>query len=115
MKKYKGEIFWITGNYKESNTFASSKAIVNRAILDENVFRIDHQNPNNFPDGEIKLRTQDGFNFDGAFKYIDEKLWNVKVNTQMYANKKNVLLIGNWIEDSTIFNCIIELVEVKEF
>ena len=33
----------------------------------------------------------------------------------MYNNKKNVILIGNWSEQGTIFNCIIELTEVKEF
>ena len=55
----------------------------------------------------------DSLKFDDSFKYIDEKIWYIKINSKMYNNKKNVILIGNWSEQGTIFNCIIELTEVK--
>ena len=73
MKKYIGEIFWIEGDYNNGIGQGSSKSKVNRAILNEGVFKIDHENPNNYPNGEIRLRTKDGFLFDGSMKYIDEK------------------------------------------
>jgi hypothetical protein len=115
MKKYIGEIFWIVGNYKDNYTEGCMQSVVNRAILNEGVFRIDHQNPNNFPDGEIRLRSKDDFNFEGSMKYIDDKTTKIMVNLKLYKNKKEALLIGTWKEDGTIFNCIIELTEVKEF
>lgn len=114
MKKYIGEIFWIEGNYKDS-TGGSLKCKVNRAILNENIFKIDHENPNDADDSLITLRSKDGFSFDGSMMFIDEKTASAKVNLKMYRNKKNVLLIGEWVENGTMFNCIIELVEVKEF
>lgn len=115
MKKYIGEIYWITGNYKNGIDEGSSKADVSRAILDEGVFKIDHKNPNNYPNGETRLRTKDGFNFDGSMKYIDEKTSGAMVNLKLYTNKKNAILIGAWKEDTTIYTCIIELTEVNEF
>ncbi len=114
MKKYIGEIFWIEGNYKDS-TGGCLKSKVNRAILNENIFKIDHENPNDADDSLISLRTKDDFSFDGSMKFIDEKVAAAKVNLKMYSNKKNVLLIGDWVENGTIYNCIIELTEVKEF
>ncbi len=115
MKKYIGEIFWIGGDYKNGIGQGSSKSEVNRAILNEGVFKIDHKNPNDFPDGEIRLRTKDGFSFDGSMKYIDEKVAAAMVNLKLYTNKKNTVLIGTWNEETNIFTCIIELKEVKEF
>ena len=115
MKKYIGEIFWFEGDYNNGIGQGSSKSKVNRAILNEGIFKIDHENPNNYPDGEIRLRTKDGFLFDGSMKYIDEKVGSVLVNLKLYTNKKNTILIGTWKEETLIFTCIIELTEVKEF
>lgn len=115
MKKYIGEIFWIEGDYKNGIGEGSSKAEVNRAILDEGIFKIDHKNPNNYADGQIILRTRDGFSFDGSMKYIDEKISSAMVNLKLYVNKKNTILFGNWSEDSNAYTCIVELTEVKEF
>ncbi len=108
MKKYIGEMFWIEGDYKNGIGEGSSKAEVNRAILDEGI-------PNNYADGQIILRTKDGFSFDGSMKYIDEKNSSAMVNLKLYVNKKNTILIGNWNEDSNVYTCIVELKEVKEF
>ena len=88
---------------------------MNRAIFNEDVFKIDHKNPQLHPDGETRLRTKDGFSFDGSMKYLDDKTSGAMVNLKLYTNKKNLLLIGTWIEDANVYTCIIELTEVKEF
>ena len=115
MKKYTGEIFWITGDYKKGYTAGCSKCIVSRAILNEGVFKIDHNNPNNYPNSEITLRAKEGFSFDGSMKYLDEKTSSAMVNLKLYENKKNTILIGSWIEGGAVSTCIVELKEVKEF
>ena len=115
MKKYIGEIFWIEGNYRNETTGGGLKSKVNRAILNDDVFKIDHQNPNDAVDSLITIRTKDGFTFDGSMKFMDEKTHAAVVNFKLYNNKKNVLLIGDWIENGIVYNCIIELTEVKEF
>lgn len=114
MKKYIGDIYWIGGNYKGEVVEGHNHSKVTRAILENNVFKIDHTNPDN-PDSLIVLRSKDDFAFDGSMKYIDEKVHAATVNLKMYQNKKNMLLIGDWIELGNIFNCIIELTEVKDF
>ena len=115
MRKFTGQIYWMTGNYKSDYLEAGINAKINRAILEENIFKIDHQNPDGAPDSLITLRSKDGFNFDGSMKFMDEKNHAAIVNLKMYENKKNILLIGDWIENKEIYNCIIEMLEVKEF
>jgi hypothetical protein len=116
MKKFTGEICWIGGDYKVKVVEGSTNCKVNRAILtEEGVFKIDHKNPDKLPDGEIKLRTKDSFSYEGSMKYINENIPCAMVNLNLYTNKKNIIFIGTWKEDSSVFTCIIELTEVKEF
>lgn len=114
MKKYIGDIYWIGGNYKGDEVQGHNHSKVHRALLEDNIFKIDHANPDN-PDSLTILRSIDGFAYDGSTKYIDEKVHSATVNLKMYQNKKNMLVIGDWIELGNIFNCIIELTEVKNF
>lgn len=115
MKKYIGDIYWIGGNYKGVDCGGVDSSKVNRALLEKDTFKIDHGNPNGAQDSLITLRTKNGFNYDGSMKFIDDNKHAAVVNLKMYTNNKEVILIGDWIENSKVFNCIIELTEVKDF
>src|SRR5690606_7434305 len=113
--RYIGEIFWISGYYKHEDADGVSKSNIKRAILKDGIFKIDHTNPNDNPDSEIKLKTSDGISFAGSFKYIDDKTFKGSVNMSLYDNPSQAILIGKWVEDGEIYTCIIELKLVKEF
>lgn len=116
MRKFTGEIFWLLGDYKQDvSPCNTGKAIINRAILLDGIFKIDHKNPNFQPDSEIRLRTKNGFEFDGSMKYIYDKKPSALVNMKYYENNERVILLGKWVEDSIVHTCIIELNEVQDF
>ncbi len=67
------------------------------------------------PDSEIKLRSKDGFKFDGSVKYVDSAKHSAIVNLDYYLNRDKALLMGTWKEDQIEFLCIIKLKEVQSF
>lgn len=115
MKRYVGEIFWLRWEPKSKIVLEGMDAKINRAILNNNILKMDLHDRANKHLGEISLRSKDSFKFDGSAKYINNMKSSAKVNMRYYLNKENALLIGNWVEDKIEFSCIIELVEVEEF
>ncbi len=115
MKRYIGEIFWIKLDKETGTTHSESMAKIKRAILKDNVLTIDHKNPEDMPDSEIKLRSKDGFKFDGSAKYVDSTKYSAIVNLDYYLNRDKALLMGTWKEDQIEFLCIIKLEEVQSF
>lgn len=115
MKRFTGTIYWINGYYISRIDGESYKAQVNRAILEKNVLRIEHSKTVDFPSGLIRLKSEDGFEFIGSMKYIDENKSAATVNLEYYENQKNSFLIGKWAEAGDIFTCFVSLNEVEEF
>ncbi len=115
MKRYIGDIFWVKMDKETGNTHSESMAKIYRAILDDNIFTIDHKNPENIPDSQIKLRSKDGFKFEGSAKLIDQIKHSAVVNLSYYLNRDKALLMGNWKEDQIEYLCIIKLEEVQSF
>lgn len=115
MKKYTGDIFWVKLDIDSGATHGGGKAKIHRAILIDNVFKIDHKNPNDLPDSEIRLKSTDDFKFDGSAKYINSTKSNALVNLEYYYNSKKAIMTGTWIEDKIEFYCLIKLTEVDSF
>ncbi|WP_421807403.1 hypothetical protein [Flagellimonas sp.] len=113
MKLYSGTIFWIEGDFRKGllgNTYA--KADVSRAILDDNILKINHEYNSDVESGLTVLRTKDGYHYDGSMTYLDEQKYSAVVNLKLFSNKNQVLLIGCSIEDGIKYDCIVELNEV---
>lgn len=115
MKRFIGQIFWIKWDQHIGTTTSGNFAKVKRAILKDNVLTVDHKNPENIPDSEIKLRFKDGFKFDGSAKYVDSPKYSAMVNLKYYFNNDKALLIGDWKEDEIEFLCMVKLEEVESF
>lgn len=115
MKRYKGDLFWVKLDQASGTTHGESMATVHRAILNDNIFKIDHKNPNGLPDSEIRIRSKDGFKFDGSAKYVDSQNSSALVNLQYYLNGDKAILIGNWVENKIEYLCIAKLNEVESF
>ncbi len=115
MKRYIGEIFWIKLDKETGTTTSESFAKIKRAILKDNIFSIDHKNPADLPDSEIKLRSKDGFKFEGSAKYVNSPRYSAIINLECYPNKQETILKGLWKEDQIEFVCVIILKEVQSF
>ncbi len=115
MKKFIGEVFWIRYEPKTKIGLGEVSASINRAILNDNIFKIDFTDSKEAVSGEISLRSKDGYQFDGSSKYSNEPKSSGMVNLTYYMNQDHALLIGNWVEDKVEFTCIIKLEEVEEF
>lgn len=115
MKRYIGEIYWFLLDKKTGTTHGDIDAKIKRAILNENIFKIDLKMPAPTPDCEIRLRSKDGFKFDGSAKYVDSSKSSAMVGCDYYFNKDKAILTGTWEEDKLILNCFIKLTEVDSF
>lgn len=115
MKRYIGEIFWTKLEAGSGNIQGATSAKVSRAILKDNIFKIDHKNPNDLPDSEIRLKSTNEFKFDGSAKYINSPKSNAFVNFEYYINGDKALLIGLWTEEKIEFMCMAKLTEVDSF
>ena len=115
MKRYIGEIYWFVLDNKTGTTHSGNTAKIRRAILNENVFKLDVKMPNPFPDSEIRMRSKDGFEFDGSAKYVDSPKSSALLGFDYYFNGKKAILTGNWEEDKVKLMCIIRLTEVDNF
>lgn len=115
MKRYVGKIYWYEGFYKEEILSTYECVSVNRAILENNTFRISYASNDNETNALISLKSEDGFTFAGSVKGIDEEVYSGKINLEFYQNKTKSILIGKWIDEGEIDTCIIELKEVIEF
>lgn len=108
-------MYWIVGDFKDGVASGPDNSQIKRAILDGDVLKIDHKNPADLEDGFTRLRSKDGFNFEGSMTYVNDKKATAIINLKIYINKKNILMIGKWVENHTVFTSIIEMNEVKEF
>lgn len=115
MKRFTGEIYWIKLDKKSGIPHLESRAHIKRAILNENIFKIDHKNPDPIPESEIRLRSKDGFRFEGSAKYVDSLKSSAVVDFDYYFNGEKAILMGNWVEDKIEFMCIVRLIEVDSF
>lgn len=117
MKRYIGEILWFkveTVGLKK-NIQSLTKGKIKRAILNDNIFKIDHNNPEGLPDSEIRLKSTDGLKFDGSAKYINSSKANALVNLEYYMNDKKAMLLGMWEEEQVEYLCTVKLSEVDSF
>ncbi len=106
-------MFWIEGDFKQGilgNTYG--KAYISLAILENNIFKIDHDGNVDINSGLTILRTENGFEYDGSMKYMDDKKHSAIVNLKYYTNQNKVLLIGTSIEVGIKYDCIVELEEI---
>ncbi len=116
MKRFTGEIFWIKlEERKGSSPQRAMNGKIERAILNDNTFKIGNKNPDTLPDSEIRLRSKDGFIFDGSAKYLDSPISSAIVSLEYYYNDDKALLMGTWEEDKVEYMCIIKLKEVNSF
>ena len=115
MKRFIGKIAWIDGDYKIGDAVGGDTGKIIRGILKDNIFKLDNTNPNGLPNSEIRLRSKNGFNFDGSAKFVGDSVSSSIINLKMYSNQGNVILIGDWKEGGKFYTCIAELEEVIEF
>ena len=114
MKRFTGEIFW-TKLADGTDIQGMSSGLVKRAILKDNVFKIDHENPEDLPNSEISLKSNNGLKFSGSAKYISSPKSNAIVDLEYYFNDDKALMLGTWKEEKVEFMCIIRLNEVESF
>lgn len=115
MKRFTGEIYWFKLDYKSGTTHAGDTCQIKRAILNNNIFTIDHQMSDLIPSGEIRLRSKNGFKFEGSAKYVDSQKSTAIVSLDYYFNGIMAILTGTWVEDEIELMCIVHLVEVDSF
>jgi hypothetical protein len=115
MKKYIGEIFWIKLEQGNGTFQGGNSSNIRRAILKDNIFSIDNENPDEMPNSQIRLKSKDGYEFNGSAKFIDSPKSSAVVNMFYYYNGNRAFLRGEWTENKIIYMCLAKLTEVNNF
>lgn len=115
MKKFKGKIYWYSGDFRNGLEGGEISAVVTRAILDKDVITIDHEANSDLDSALIRLKTKDGLNYAGSMKYRGSSESDAMVNYKYYSNSSEILLLGKWVEDQELYTSIIELSEIEAF
>lgn len=115
IKRFKGNIKWISGNFNNYVEGEVAKVEIERAIYNEGTFKIDYKPTPEIESGLIVLKSTDNFNYFGKIKYQDDVEEVGSINLQYYENNDRALLLGLWHEDTETYTCFIELREVEQF
>ena len=116
IQRFTGTISFLAGRIYDHNPGA--QAIVtstDKAILIGNELVIDINPVNLQAAGTLKLKTEDLMTFIGDFTYKGHEKPDAKVMLKFYENKKEVILVGEWEEDSQVYTINIALLKVDKF
>lgn len=114
-RKFTGNIQWFEGHFSKVDTAYIERSQIERAILTDNIFKIEFKNNGESLGGMVSLKSHNGIDFGGSVRYENEKTYIGNITMTFANSSKEPCMIGIWREDTYEYTCIINLEPVEIF
>ena len=116
IQRFTGSISFLPGRiFVHNQGLQPITTTTGKAILNGKEFIISIDPVNLQAAGVLRLFTQDAIKFTGDFTYAGKDQPEAKADLEYFDNEKSAILIGEWIEDTHIYTCFIQLNRIGAF